>query len=219
MNTQLTEDIIVHHLFPGLSLSKVIEITEARPSLLPKTKEYLLTLGRSIGICDPKEAKDVLKALCIDKDVRKEFKNFKSYFVNDIRNFLYTWVDEEVYQELDDDYVLYSLENTFDSMYPEFERDWNANLDIVFDKKIIRPELYQCKIDKDIPIFSRFFPNFYREFYKKIELFFQNEIVVDNYDPSIFRDIDGNLHPIIRNNTEYNANHVFHQMLFVTFII
>jgi hypothetical protein len=219
MNPQLPQDIIVHHLFPNLSISKIIEITTANPHLIPKTKEYLLNLGRSIGISETNEAKDVLAALHMKKDIKKEYKYFKSYLIDDIRNFLYTWVDEEVYQQLDDDYVLYSLDRIFDSMYSEFERDWNKNLDIVFDKKIIRPEVYQCKTNRDIPIFQRFFPNFYNEFYKQIELFFQIEISVDNYDSSIFRDIHGNLHSIIKRNTEYNADRLLHHMLFVSFII
>ena len=209
----LPQDIIVYHLFPKLPISRVIEITQLDPVLLPKTKEHILKLGNSIGIVDSKDAKDVLAKLENKKDPKEVFDRFQSYFIDDIVDFLITWVDEDVYHQLDNDNILKILQDIFDDLYGAFEHDWNANLDYVFGKTLIKPEVYLSKKQGDL--FSKWFPNLYREFYQKIEYFFLNTKFCENFDSSTFRDqTTGDIHHIIKANTQYNGNKFLCNMLF-----
>ena len=212
---EFPQDIMVYHLFPRLPLSRVIEITEANPKLLPKTKQHILNLGKSIGIREAKEAKEVLAKLEIKKNVYDVYYRFQTYYIDDIRDFLYTWVDEEIYNLLDDDRVLKTLHDMFLNLFELFEIDWKNNLDTVFQKQILKPKVYESKNwPCYLEIFSKHFPNFYKAFYRELEEFLFHTDFCENYDGSIFMDGSGSLHPIIKANTEHNANRLIYCLLF-----
>jgi hypothetical protein len=212
---ELPQDIIVNHLFPRLPLSRVIEITEANPILLPKTKEHILDIGRSIGIRDAKEAKEVLSKLEMKKKVYDIYHKFQTYFIDDIIDFLYSWVDEEIYRTLNDNMVFKTLHDMFLNLFEVFVLDWNNNLDTIFQKQILKPEVYESKNWPCYPkIFSERFPNFYQAFYRELEEFLFHTDFCKNYDGTIFADRNGNLHPIIKGNMNYNANRLIYCLLF-----
>lgn len=215
LNTiELPQDLYVHHLFPKLNLSKVIEITEMNPKLLDKTKEHIVKVGKWIGMKDVNDPKQVLSNMQINTAPEMIYTLFRNYFTEDILAFVCSWVDPYTYNNLDKEDVLDTWGAMLDEIYPAFLKDLNDCLDCIFHKTILQPRVMRYEKEfgnKDL--FQYLFPSFYPLFYDKLTEFLTTYFDWDQFNTNIFLH-EGNLHPIIQANTQYNASRMLHDWLF-----
>jgi hypothetical protein len=185
--TTIPQDLFIHHLFPRLPLSKVVEIVEVYPSLLPIVKEYLLNLGRDIGMDNVTDAKKVLAKLHMKTDVEEAYLQFKQVFLTRWKDLLFNWVPDGImYSYFKEEDILKIAEHHFSNIYPKFQMDWNQNLDTLFGKKILNPKVEKyIQGNFNTQIFEPLFPNTHREFYTQMKNFFSIHYF-PTYDPYIF---------------------------------
>jgi len=210
----LPQDLFEHQLFPVLPLSKVIELTEIRPDLLPKTKKYILKLGETLGMKNISDSRQVLKNLHLSKTLDEIFQEFCDFFYNDIFDFVLSWVDDVTYETMNREEILSEWEIKLEQMYPIFMKDMNQNVDTVFGKIILHPKVYFSNKGSSEGIFQKMFSNLYDEFYHQLKLFFTETHFSDHFDPKTFIPDDHEIHQVIKANTSYNADRLFYSMFF-----
>lgn len=214
--SDLPQDIIIHHLFPSLPLSKVIQITELRPDLLPKTKDYICKLGKSIGMKNINDPKQVFNNLHVSKTQDEIFEVFYDFYCHDVISFICSWVDKFTLDVMDRDKIMSEWKSIMNKMYPFYLEDMNRNLDIVFGKSILHPDVYMKNRGK-YGIFTRMFPNLYRVFYEQMKVFLTDPNVFgsNQFDPKTFLSTDGkDIHHVIIYNTTYNFDRMLNSLLF-----
>jgi hypothetical protein len=210
----LPQDIIVHNLFPGLSLSKVIEITESQPDLLPKTKDYLIKIGESIGMKNIKDPKQVLFNLEIKTDPDVIFRELVTYFKDSIYSFILVWIDDYTYKTIERTKIVSDLNHILDQMYPTYMKDVKKNVDVVFGKFLFHIEVYKNNKYASKDIFERMFPNLYYEFYTQIQIYLSKTRFSDSFNVDTFLSREKKIHPVIKGITSYNADRILFNLLF-----
>jgi hypothetical protein len=212
--SNIPKDILIHHLFPRLPLSKIVEIVELCPNLLPVADEHIVNLGSSLGMHVTK-AKEVLAKLEMKTDVEKAYLQFKETFQIQWKDLLIHWVPDGMMDKLyREDDIFKIIEHHFTKIYPKFEMDWNQNLFSFFGKNILNPEVEQYiqSMNSD-QIFQTFFPNTYREFYTQMKNFFSMHYF-PTYDPYIFLDEDGKeICDVIRVRSNHKAEFILYDLL------
>lgn len=218
-NNDLPQDLYVYHLFPGLNLSKVIELTQMKPKLLDKTKKHIVKVGKWIGMTDVNDPRQVLCNMQINTPPQMIFVLFRNYFTEEILTLVCSWLNPYSYGHLDREDILDTWGQELDNISNVFNDDLNDCLDIVFDKAIIQPRVLRYEKEfgnKDL--FQYLFPDFYPLFYQKLNdfltsYFYREQINKNPFFHNPFLE-NGNLHPIIRDTTHYNANRVLQTWIF-----
>ena len=81
---KLPVDIYVSEIFPKIKLSEILELASLQPYLIEGTNNYLVEMGKSLGMENLKDYKDFLHRLTL----KHGFARFMDDFLSDLYYFL-----------------------------------------------------------------------------------------------------------------------------------
>jgi hypothetical protein len=152
---QIPIEIIFEELFPKLQLSDILNLVYAYPPWLELSKRYIMKVGRDLRLENIQSPRNVFDELHFKNNLITEFHHLK----NSIPVTLYLL---SIGYDVSMDSVETDIKDEIEKCHGSFIKDIFDNLDIIQNKRIIRPSTarYIQQNDSSSNIFSYKNPNY-----------------------------------------------------------